>query len=158
MFFFDCRPVDRVDVRRDEEIGPFELPRFEVVPVFLEVELRSLANNFWTITVAVFELLGKFESFSPFVVESGFQIELIRLVVSFHLGHEGLHHGHLHVEQICCCWIDAFRDGELRHLLNMCDSVFAVLKAVVVSDVVFGIFDVVEVESDIVSVGCHLDW
>ena len=59
MFFFDCRPVDRVDVRRDEEISPFELPRFEVVPVFLEVELRSLANNFWTVAVAVFELLGE---------------------------------------------------------------------------------------------------
>jgi hypothetical protein len=46
LFFFDCCPVNRVDVRRDEEDNPFELPRFEVVPVLLEVKLRSLANNF----------------------------------------------------------------------------------------------------------------
>jgi hypothetical protein len=94
--------------------------------------------------------------FSSFVVESGLQIELIRLVVSFHLGHEGLHHVHLHVQQICGCLIDAFRDGELRHLLNVCGSVFTVLKAVIVFDVVFGIVDVVEVESDVIFVGCHL--
>jgi hypothetical protein len=40
----------------------------------------------------------------------------------------------------------------------MCGSVFAVLKAVVVSNVVLGVVDVVEVESDNVFIGCHLDW
>jgi hypothetical protein len=42
-----------------KEINPFELPGFEIVHVLLEIELRSLANNFWTIIVTVFELLGK---------------------------------------------------------------------------------------------------
>jgi hypothetical protein len=38
-----ARDADRVDVRRDQEIRPFELPGFEVVAVLLDVELRCLA-------------------------------------------------------------------------------------------------------------------
>ena len=47
-----ARDADRVDVRRDQEISPLELPGFEVVPVLLDVELRCLANNFRDATVA----------------------------------------------------------------------------------------------------------
>jgi hypothetical protein len=66
-----------------------------------------------------------------------------------------LHHGHLHCEQVCSCLIDAFRYGKLRHLLL---PVSAVLKPVVVSDVVLDVVFVVEVEPDIVFVRCcHLD-
>ena len=51
--------------------------------------------------------------------------------------------------------IDAFRYGKLRHLLL---PVSAVLKSVIVSDVVLDVVFVVDVEPDVVFVCCrHLD-
>jgi hypothetical protein len=70
LLFFDRRPVDRVNVGRDEEVIPLELPRFEVLSVFFEIKLRSLADDLRTVVVAVLELLGELLSFSLFAVES----------------------------------------------------------------------------------------
>ncbi len=155
MLFLDCRPVDRVNVGRDEEVVPLELPCFEVFSVFVEIKLLSLADDLRTVVVAVLELLGKLLSFSSFVVKSFLQLELICLVVAFHLSYHVLHHRHLHREPVRSCLIDAFWNGKLRHLLL---PVSAVLKSVIVSDVVLGVFFVVEVEPDVVFVHCcHLD-
>ncbi len=60
MLLFDCRPVD---VGRDEEVVPLELPRFEVLSVFIEIKLRSLADDLRTVVVAVLELLSELLSF-----------------------------------------------------------------------------------------------
>ncbi len=154
MLLFNRRSGDRVDVGPDEEVIPLELPCFEVLSVFIEIKLRSLANDLRTV-VAILELFGKLVSFSSFVVESFLQLELIRLVVAFHLSHHVLHHGHLHREQVCSCLIKAFGNGKLRHLLL---PVSAVLKPVVVSKVVLDVVVVVDIEPDVVFV-CrrHLD-
>ncbi len=143
MLFFNCCSVNGDDVGRDEEVVPLELPRFQVLSVLFEIKFRSLAKDLRTVVVAVLELLGELVSFSSLVVGSFLQLELIGLVVAFHLIHHVLHHCHLHCEQVHSCWINAFRNGKLRHLLL---PVFAVLKPVVVSDIVVNIFVILDVE------------
>jgi hypothetical protein len=69
LLFFDRGPVDRVNVGRDEEVIPLEIPRFEVLSVFIKIKLRSLADDLGTVVVAVLELLGELVSFSSLVVE-----------------------------------------------------------------------------------------
>ncbi len=165
-----ARNADRVDVRRDQEIRPFKLPCFEVVAVLLDVELRCLANNLRDATVALGEFPGKDLSFSSFVVESFFHLS--HLVV-----HDGLHHHPLilvlHLQQFSNRGVNAFRDHQWWNLLYVCGSVFVdvvgvfaidfvvtaiyVVFAAVVDDVLDVVF-IVEVESDVVFIGCHLDW
>ncbi len=66
----------------------------------------SLAHDFWCGAVTFGKLTSEKSSHSGFVVESFFHLS--------HLcGHEGLHHGHLHLEQVGCGGIDTIRDGNL---------------------------------------------
>ena len=72
----------------------------------------------------------------------------------------------LHLQQFGNCWVESWRNHQWWDLLYICGSVFVdvvdvfavdVVFAAVVDDVLDVVF-IVEVESDVVSVGCHLDW
>ncbi len=67
---FSFFSFDGVDVRRDQEVFPLQLPRFKVVSVLLHVEQGSLAHDFRCDAVTFGKLTSEESSLSGFIVES----------------------------------------------------------------------------------------
>ena len=95
LLFFDCRCRDGVYVRRDEEVFPFQFPSFEIVSVFLQVELGGFAVVFGTTVVASGEFLGEFLLLVELCLESSlpivaglleFRLHLVFFLIALSLG------------------------------------------------------------------------
>ena len=147
MLIFDRRFCDGVDVRGDEEVFPFQLPRFEVVSVFVEIEPWRFTNVLETAVVAsgeffgefvllvcllvesseqlVFLFLHQFLHLKPLSVESSFGVRCLSLHFSGLLLHFCgllLHFCgllvHHHLEDLCGRWVDAWDESFLELLLR----------------------------------------